>query len=431
MSAVNVIGDLAGKAFTVFLTLLLFAASGTEARAVNGTPGHAEVKVVAVLSTDELGENFRYPSALAYDEDMDEIYVVAGGKSKVIVFNSGFFPIVSLGPGRGAIAAGGVYVHDDGRIYLCQGETETSPGRITVFNPAFFPENEITFEDLPGGEKFIPRDMIIGLTGNYYIVGQNNRGVLVLDSEGEFSHWLQPMDQIFDLEAVEAAREEIEEEELELTEKGRQALEDETGSDAADMTEFLPQELIPGSVASRLEERKTGLGPVKVVDVERDTEGHLYVLSEETGKVYVYSPFEEFLFSFGEKGGSSGKLSRPRNLVVDERKKAVFIVDYMRHSILIYDLGGKFMYEFGGLGTGPGWFQYPTGLELNRDGLLVVSDLFNHRVQVLDVRFEYKFPLFQSPGSVPGIREDLDTGLPEFPETDEDDGGDILQPQPL
>ncbi|MDH3330086.1 MAG: NHL repeat-containing protein, partial [Desulfobulbaceae bacterium] len=418
---------------SVSVVLLCLSMTTIPVKAANGEGQRAIVKVVAILNADELGESFRYPSFLAYDQDMDEIYVTVGGKGKIIVYNSNFFPTDSLGPGRGADAARGIYLNNDGWIYVCQGETDTRPGQVTVFNPAFFPEQEIIFDSIPGVEKFLPRDLVIGLTGNIYVVGQGNRGLMVLDKEGKFSHWLQPQDQIFDMEAAASAQEEREQNELELTDIGmitreKTEIQDET----LDMSEFLPQELIPGSIVDRLKERKSSLGPVIVADVARDSEGHLYVLSEETGKVYVYSPFEEFLFSFGEKGGSPGKMSRPKSLVVDEKKKAVYVVDYMRHTILIFDQGGKFMYEFGGFGTGPGWFQYPTGLTLTRDGLLAVADLFNHRVQVLDVQFEYKFPLFQSPETgKPEIRDDIQPEQSTPPDSGTDDGGDIFQPAPL
>ncbi len=80
------------------------------------------------------------------------------------------------------------------------------------------------------------------------------------------------------------------------------------------------------------------------------------------------------------------------------------------------------MHEFGGMGTGPGWFQFPVGLGLNKEGNLIVADLFNQRVQILDVNFEYKYPLSverdQSSDIVPVTDE------PESSDTEEDD--DIL-----
>lgn len=399
--------------------------------------GSADVKVVALLNTDELGTKIYSPNYLAYDRDTDEIYVVArGDQRKVIVYNSDYFPIVSLGPGRGAISTGGVYIHSDGNIYLCQARTESRSARVTRYNPAFFRENEIDFDAIPGMKNFIPRNMVIGLNGSHYIVGQGARGVLVLDSEGSFSHWLKPQDKIFDMKAVEEAKKQEEDKELEFTDMGILAQEEANVDDEPlDITEFLPTELLPGGDEKEPEEKKSGTGPVKVVDIERDSTGHLYILSEETGKVYVYSPLEEFLYSFGEKGGSSGKMSRPKSLVVDEEKKVIYIVDYMRHTVLIFDLSGKFMYEFGGLGVGPGWFQYPISLELTRQGYIVVADLFNNRVQVLDVQFEHKFPLFQTPKEgKPQVRDDLrfeQTEKPEDPVDAEREAEEILEPMPL
>ena len=196
------------------------------------------------------------------------------------------------------------------------------------------------------------------------------------------------------------------------------------------LASLLPPALLPKVQAVEPTEETAVIGPVKIVDIKRDSTGHLYLLSEETSKVYVYNAAEEFLFSFGRKGGSTGKMSRPKSLVIDEKRKAVFIVDYMRHTILIYDLGGRFMYEFGGLGRAPGWFQYPSGLALNREGQLLVADLFNHRVQVLDVQFAYTFPMFTAPEEQepPSDGATPDKGRAEEPVPG---AGEIFQPQPL
>jgi hypothetical protein len=47
----------------------------------------------------------------------------------------------------------------------------------------------------------------------------------------------------------------------------------------------------------------------------------------------------------------------------------------------------KYLTEFGGRGYGPGWFNFPTDLAINKRGQLIVADLFNKRVQVLDVEY--------------------------------------------
>ena len=395
-------------------------------------PGERKVtvRVVAVLSTDDLGAELRYPSSVYCDLAMDETYVVGGGEGKVVVYGPNFFPVASLAGGRGADAPRGIYIDGKNNLYVCQGKSASRPGRVTMYNSAFFPEQEITFADMPEGENFAPGNLVIGRTGNMYITGLNTRGVMVLDGNGGFLHWLKPRDRIVDRKAIEALG-------------GLEAVDPETrppdsmGSEQGEATEeenalkkLLPPALQPRGRETDGSEEPSVIGPVKIVDVKRDSTGHLYLLSEETSKVYVYSSAEEFLFSFGRKGGSTGKMSRPKSLVIDEKRKAVFIVDYMRHTILIYDLGGRFMYEFGGLGRGPGWFQYPSGLAMNREGQLLVADLFNHRVQVLDVQFDYTFPMFMAPdeqeppygGQLPDEGRDEEL-IPEE--------GEILQPQPL
>lgn len=387
------------------------------------------VRVVAVLSTDELGAKLRYPSSVYCDVEMDEIYVVSGGgESRIVVYGPNFFPVASLAGGRGADAPRGIYINTTNDLYVCQGKSASRPGRVTIFNPAFFPEREITFGGMPEGENFSPGNLVIGMTGNIYIAGLNTRGVMVLNKKGGFSHWLKPKDRIFDPGAVESVegKETVPAEAEDAPADSIPAIGEDTAEDADELRKLLPPALLPhGRTVAGKEEREI-IGPVKIVDVKRDSSGNLYLLSEETSKVYVYDAAEEFLFSFGRKGGSTGKMSRPKSLAIDEQKKVIYIVDYMRHTILIFGMSGRFMYEFGGLGSAPGWFQYPTGLALNREHQLLVADLFNHRVQVLDLRFEYAFPMFMTP------EDDRESTGPENgPDQERPEGDEVLQPRPL
>jgi DNA-binding beta-propeller fold protein YncE len=111
-------------------------------------------------------------------------------------------------------------------------------------------------------------------------------------------------------------------------------------------------------------------------------DGRIYLLSGETSHVYVYDENREFLFSFGKKGGSSGKMSRPVGIGVDSSRARQYVVDYMRHTVLVYDREGTYLREFGGLGWGPGWFQYPSDITVDSSGRVIVADTFNNRVEV-------------------------------------------------
>ncbi len=349
--------------------------------------GVTDVDVVGIIDADQDGNPLRLPGAVFCDPTANETYVVDNGK--IAVYGGNLFPTSSLGIGRGIETAIGVYVDKKSYVYVLQTGHYEKPPRISIYNAAFFPVSEIDLSVFPGISN--PKSMAIGSNGNIYVAFDSGiRGLLVLDKDGSFSHWLKPIDLIYDQAAVLEAQKanELEEESVETEELEELDF---------DISELAPQ-LIPKTsdqVFAVLDE--PGLGPVQVNDVQVDSDGNIYIMSIETSRVYIYNPSEEFLYSFGEKGGSTGKLSQPKKLVVDEKKKAIYIVDATRHAILIYDLSGRFMHEFGGMGNRPGWFQYPNSLATNQQGHLVVADRFNRRVQVLDVHFEYKFPLFQVP----------------------------------
>jgi DNA-binding beta-propeller fold protein YncE len=124
---------------------------------------------------------------------------------------------------------------------------------------------------------------------------------------------------------------------------------------------------------------------VKVNNVTLDEMGRIYIVSEEEGHIYVYDENKKFLFKFGEKGGSTGKLSRPMGVAVDNRNGRLYVVDYMRHTVSIYDKEGKYLSEFGGLGWGEGWFQHPRDIAVDSEGKILVADTFNDRIQVFKV----------------------------------------------
>ena len=286
---------------------------------------------------DELGQPLSYPSALFCDRASGEIYVVNSGRSRVVVYTSDYFPFLSIGPGRGVVSPCGVLLDRSGNLYVCQGESKGRPARISVFNAAFLPVRDILLRGFEGCERFVPHRLALGRGGRIYVAGTGlEGGAVVLDAQGRFLHLLVPRDR-------------------------------------------LPPEPVK---------------PATIVDVAVDEEGRIYLLSEEMGRVYVYDARERFLFKFGQKGGSTGKLSRPQGIAVDSRRGRIYVVDYMRHTVNVYSRGGIYLYELGGRGWGPGWFNYPTDVAVDERGYLLVADLFNQRVQVLEVREE---------GAPPGI----------------------------
>lgn len=378
------------------ICLLISFIVGGPALAQQEAPEESPIKAVTILTVDDEAKPLNFPSTVFFDKTMEETYVVSAGRRRVVVYGPDYFPQISLGAGRGVDAPYGLYVDVDGRIYICQSASAEKPPRLTVFNAAFFLEKEIDLQGMAGDESFTPRRLVQGLDGIMYVAGLNTKGVLVLDQDGDFLRWLTPIDRLWTQKAevyTSLSRNILQERpsgETSASARPDSQIEEEFKTPVGPLG--LPPELLPRlEGADILEEKPEQRGPVKIIDIATDSQGRIYLLSEETSKVYVYSAKEEFLFSFGQKGGSTGKMSRPKGFAVDETKGAVYIADYMRHTVLVYDLTGQYLFEFGGRGWGPGWFNYPISLAVDRKGHLIVADLFNQRVQVLDVPVEARF----------------------------------------
>jgi DNA-binding beta-propeller fold protein YncE len=270
---------------------------------------------------------------------MDEIYVVGGGgmhpSSRIMIYGPDYFPVASLGDGRGVRGPKGLTVDKEGNIYITQGGFEDKGPRLTVLNAAFFIMEEVYFNQMEGvPEGFTPQN--IAMSEKYfYITGEATNGVLVLDRQYNFKRWLVPM-------KVGGITEEV-------------------GDD-------------PGHVNAH-----------QVRDVVVDSNGRIYLLCPDQGRVFVLDADWGFLFAFGDKGGSSGKLSRARSIAVDAQRETIYVADYMRHTIIVYKYDGSWIFDVGGKGTSLGWFNFPTHVEVDRRSNLIVADFFNNRVQVLFV----------------------------------------------
>ena len=287
------------------------------------------VRCVGIITTDHRGVELSLTSTIFYDPEEDEIYVTDGGKGQIVIYTSDYFPHLAIGAGRGLNSINSCYI-GNGLLYACLGVSKSDPkGHIAVLNRALLLTKKIYFTGFEHANSFIPRKMAIGLNAHLYVAGVNSPEVIVLDPDGKY------------------------------------------------LRSIIQHEVILG-VSER--------APVVSITVGKD--GRLYFLSEDMSKIYVYDRNEEFLYKFGQKGGDRGKLSRPRGIAVDDQRKLVYVVDYMRHSVSAYSKKGDFLFDFGGKGYGRGWFLYPTDICIDGSGRLLVTDTFNRRVQVFEVLYK-------------------------------------------
>jgi len=95
--------------------------------------------------------------------------------------------------------------------------------------------------------------------------------------------------------------------------------------------------------------------------------------------------------SIGTKqgGNADGQFANPRGLVFDHHRDLLLVSDTWNHRVQVFscddddDDGGSFVSKFGGEeGDQPGQFQYPWDLAIDHDhDRILITDCFNNRVQ--------------------------------------------------
>jgi DNA-binding beta-propeller fold protein YncE len=55
----------------------------------------------------------------------------------------------------------------------------------------------------------------------------------------------------------------------------------------------------------------------------------------------------------------------------------------------VFDLSGKYLFDFGSKDRGPGQLDTPEAAKVSSDGKLYVTDLRNNRIQIFDTRGRY------------------------------------------
>ena len=113
-----------------------------------------------------------------------------------------------------------------------------------------------------------------------------------------------------------------------------------------------------------------------------DPEGNIFIADYNTGFVKKYDKSYKWLLTFSEYGSEKGQ--NIKSEFMDIRDGKLYMPEAGNHRVDVFDMNGKFLFDFGGLGTEPGKMNNPESAKFNSEGKLYLADLKNDRVQIFD-----------------------------------------------
>ena len=129
-----------------------------------------------------------------------------------------------------------------------------------------------------------------------------------------------------------------------------------------------------------------GRGFYYPVDTARGKDGRLYTVSRSLEgdtrgvRVTMFDVESEYFGTFGHYGEGDGELIWPTGVAVDSEHRVLVSDEYLNR-IIAFDPDGSFLYCWGTRGTAPGELNGPAGLAFDSDDNLYISDHRNDRVQ--------------------------------------------------
>ncbi|XP_035659418.1 uncharacterized protein LOC118404449 [Branchiostoma floridae] len=106
---------------------------------------------------------------------------------------------------------------------------------------------------------------------------------------------------------------------------------------------------------------------------------HILVTDAGDGAVHVFRPDGSLVRTV--RYPRDGEITHPRYVTVDGEGN-ILVSDWDTHSVCVYDESGKFLFQFGGLGSGKGQLNGPLGICTDSSGHILVADYWNEGVQI-------------------------------------------------
>jgi DNA-binding beta-propeller fold protein YncE len=122
------------------------------------------------------------------------------------------------------------------------------------------------------------------------------------------------------------------------------------------------------------------------VDITFDIEGNFYIAGFETSNIVKFNSNGDPVSNW--KGSFTKKLEKP--VALGYFKEKIYVCDFGRDEVLVFNLKGKLMQAIGGPGNAKGKFHGPAGISFDEEGNFYVSDSGNSRVQKFNSSGEFE-----------------------------------------
>ncbi|MFQ5657172.1 MAG: 6-bladed beta-propeller [Candidatus Methylomirabilales bacterium] len=127
----------------------------------------------------------------------------------------------------------------------------------------------------------------------------------------------------------------------------------------------------------------------------------LYVSDSGNFRIQIFDLDGKFLKAFGGIGDAPGRFARPKGIAVDSEGH-IYVIDAAFDNFQIFDEDGKLLMFVGGAGASPGRFNLPAGMYIDEEDRIYVADQYNFRVQVFQFLGQ-QYKAKQAPeGKAPG-----------------------------
>ena len=118
-----------------------------------------------------------------------------------------------------------------------------------------------------------------------------------------------------------------------------------------------------------------------------DQENNVWITDVGLHQVLKFSHDGKLLMTLGEAkmaGSDSMHFNRPTDVAISREGKIYISDGYLNSRILCYSPTGKYLFEWGTKGGGPGQFDIPHGIAIDVDENIYVADRENNRIQKFD-----------------------------------------------